>query len=106
MVPFLHQQVQVVLEYAPDGDVLEILNKCTISSDALGVILIGLDDHLPIRVLPQTVPADEQIVLEALPPHEKITLTPSVLDADLIVTFEFQGVVACCRCCCWDSPLS
>ena len=94
MVPFLHEQVQVVLEYAPDGDVLEILNKCAVSSNALSVVLIGLDDHLPISVLPQTVPADEQIVLEALPSHEKITLAPSILDANLIVAFEFQSVVA------------
>lgn len=94
MVPFLDQQVQVVLEDAPDRDMLEILNKGAVTPNTLGIVFVGLDHHLSICLLPQAVPTDEQVVLETLPPHEKISLTPTVLYADLIVTFELQSVIA------------
>lgn len=94
MVPFLDQQVQVVLEDAPDRHMLEILNKGAITPNTLSIVFVGLDHHLAICLLPQAVATDEQVVLEALPPHEKVSLTPTVLYADLIVTFELQSVVA------------
>ena len=73
---------------------LQVLNEGAVSPDAFGVILVRLNDHLAIGILAEAVPADEQVILEALPVHEQVPLTSSVLNPDLVVAFEFQCVVA------------